>query len=151
MDNIAIRAGKWVFSGIMSLWGLIIPIHILIYCTIIAICIDFITGNIADYYRNKRAGKKYAFESEKMWKTIWKLSLAIVGIGFAWMLDSHVLSHMDSLHLANFFAAFVTGAEFWSFCENAAVISDHPIFRILGKYMKEDIQRKTNINYGNEK
>ena len=140
------KFAKWVFGGIMGFWGFLLPIQSLILCVLVAILTDFATGNIADYYRQKRAGGKYYFQSEKMWKTIWKLGLSIIGIGFAWMLDTHALSNLGGLNLANFFCAFIVAAEFWSFLENAAVISDHPIFRVLKKYMKEHVKKKTDID-----
>lgn len=141
------RTGKWIYGGIASVLGLLIPIQALVLCLCISICIDFITGNIADYYRHKRAGERYSFQSEKMWKTGWKLGLSIIGTGFAWMLDVYVLTMFNTLNLANFFTAFVIGTEFWSFLENAAVISDHPIFRALKKYMKKEVENKTNIQF----
>lgn len=141
------RTGKWVTGLIAGFWGIILPLHGLITCCIIAICVDFITGNVANYHRNKRAGRKYAFESEKMWKTVWKLGLSIVGIGFAWMLDSQVIEPaFTSLKLAHIFTAFIIGTEFWSFLENAAVISDHPVFRALRKVMREEIKSKTKLD-----
>lgn len=144
------RTGKWVFGGVASLWGLILPLHSLILCVCIAIFIDFITGNVADYHRHKRVKRRYFFQSEKMWKTCWKLGLTIIGIGMAWMLDVHVLANLPILNLANFFAAFIVGAEFWSFLENAAVISDHPIFRAVKKYMQEEVKKKTDIDFNRD-
>ena len=44
------------------------------------------------------------------------------------------------LKFANYFTAFCCGVEFWSFLENAAVISDHPVFRWLRKFMKVKLE-----------
>ena len=46
------------------------------------------------------------------------------------------------LRLANFFTAFCCGVEFWSFLENAAEISEHPIFRWLKKFMKHKVENE---------
>lgn len=146
MDTLA-HPGKWISGCAATMWGLVIPQRTLIVCVMVAIIVDFITGNIADYYRNKRAGSKYAFQSEKMWKTGWKLGLSIIGIGFAWMLDVQVLSNLPVLNLANFFSAFIVGTEFWSFLENAAIISDHQIFRSLKKQMKNQVEKQTDMNF----
>ena len=84
------RAGKWMCGSVVGFWGLLAPVQVLILCVCVAIIVDFITGNIADYKRHKRAHQKYVFKSEKMWDTCWKLGLSIIGIGMAYMLDVHV-------------------------------------------------------------
>ena len=145
------RAGKWVCGGIVGFWGFIAPVQVLILCVCVAITVDFITGNIADYKRHKRAHRKYTFKSEKMWDTGWKLGLSIIGIGMAYMLDVHVLPNLGGLNLANFFAAFVVGTEFWSFLENSAIISNHPIFRALRSYMEKSVSKKTQIDFHEDK
>lgn len=94
MENI----GKWISGTAFCFFGFIAPLHTLIFCAVAAILIDFITGNLADYYRHKRTGRKYGFESEKAWKTIWKLGFVIIGIGFAWMIDEKVLPLAEALH-----------------------------------------------------
>lgn len=94
MEGEVIRAGKWICGSIVGFWGLLAPVQVLILCVCIAIIVDFITGNIADYKRHKRAHQKYVFKSEKMWDTCWKLGLSIIGIGMAYMLDVHVLPNL---------------------------------------------------------
>lgn len=147
MKEEVMRAGKWICGSIVGFWGLLAPIQVLILCVCIAVIIDFITGNIADYKRYKRAHQKYVFKSEKMWDTCWKLGLSIIGIGMAYMLDVCVLPNLGGLNLANFFAAFVVGTEFWSFLENSAIISNHPIFRALRSYMERSVSKKTQIDF----
>lgn len=82
MEEEVMRAGKWICGSIVGFWGFLAPVQVLILCVCVAIIVDFITGNIADYKRHKRAHQKYVFKSEKMWDTCWKLGLSIIGI--AW-------------------------------------------------------------------
>ena len=135
--------GGNITGGIFALWALLLPVHVLIYCCMIAITIDFIVGNIADYHRKRRKKQRYTFESEKAWGTIWKTFFVILGIGFAFMIDNYVLAFSSPLRLANFFTAYFTGTLFWSFLENAAEVSNDPVFRWLKKYMKD----KTEIDF----
>lgn len=129
--------GANVMGGLFSFWALLLPVHVLIYCCMIAVTIDFITGNIADYHRKKRSGQRYSFQSEKAWGTLWKIFFVIVGIGFAHMIDIYVLGFAPVLHLPEFFTAYFTGTLFWSFLENAAEVSNDPVFNWLKKYMKD--------------
>lgn len=94
MEEEVMRAGKWICGSIVGFWGFLAPVQVLILCVCIAIIVDFITGNIADYKRHKRAHQKYVFKSEKMWDTCWKLGLSIIGIGMAYMLDVYVLPNL---------------------------------------------------------
>lgn len=97
---------------------------------------DFVTGCIKSAVVSKRKGERFAFESVKAWHTIYKFVFILIGILLAELLD-HTLDKESRLKLANYFTAFCCGVEFWSFLENAAVISDHPIFRMVKKVMRE--------------
>ena len=77
------RAGKWICGSIVGFWGLLAPVQVLILCVCIAIIVDFITGNIADYKRHKRAHQENVLKSEKERDTVWKLGRSIVVIGMA--------------------------------------------------------------------
>ena len=55
------------------------------------------------------------------------------------MLDAVLGPH--DLRLANYFTAFCCGVEFWSFLENAAVISNHPCFQ-MAQEVYEDKSRR---------
>lgn len=105
---------------------------------------DFVTGVWKSAVVAKRNKRRFAFESVKAWRTIYKVVLIFLGILMAEMLDVIISDH--DLRLANYFTAFVCGVEFWSFLENAAVISNHPIFKWLKKYMKEKVEDKIDFD-----
>ena len=98
-------------------------------------CVDFVTGCIKSAVVSKRKGERFAFESIKAWRTIYKILFIFVGICLAEMLDQ-LVSADGRLRFANYFTAFCCGVEFWSFLENSAVISEHPVFLWLRKFMK---------------
>jgi len=108
--------------------------------------VDFTTGCLKSAVLAKRAGGKFAFESVKAWRTIYKLVFILFGIVMAEMLE-RVIPGDVHLRLANWFTAFCCGVEFWSFLENAAVISDHPVFRWLRKFMKTKVEESTGIDF----
>lgn len=143
-----IKGGTWVYGFAFVLWGFVSPIHTLIFCSVIAIGIDFITGNMASYKSAKINNKRYNLLSEKIWKTIWKFSFTVVGIGFAWMLDIHVLPF--SVALPNVFASLVIGAEFKSFLENASIITGWKVFLYADKEIRNTIKDKTKIDIKDE-
>ena len=111
--------------------------------------VDFITGVIKSAVVAKRTKQKFAFESIKAWRTIYKYVFILIGIVLAEMLD-HAIAD-TRLRLANYFTAFCCGVEFWSFLENAAVISDHPIFRWLRKFMKFKVEDQIGMSFENTK
>lgn len=114
------------------------PIHGLLICAFVFVGIDFITGIAASYKRSQKNHADWGFESYKAWRTVYKLVFIFGGIVLSWLIDTHVLAFMD-MHLANLFTGFVCGVEFWSYLENAAEISEHPVFKWLRKYMKKKI------------
>lgn len=116
----------------------------LIVCVLVFECIDFITGVWKSAVVSKRKGERFAFESVKAWRTIYKIVFILAGIILAEMLDAVVSEY--HLRLANYFTAFCCGVEFWSFLENAAVISNHPVFRWLKRFMKEKVEDKIDFD-----
>ena len=110
---------------------------------------DFVTGVIKSGVVSKRKGGRFAFESVKAWRTIYKFVLILIGIVLAELLDQ-TFGNDGRLKLANYFTAFCCGVEFWSFLENAAVICDHPIFRMLKKVMREKVEDQINATFEDE-
>lgn len=113
--------------------------------------IDFITGVIKSATIAKRKKEKFCFESVKAWRTIYKYIFILLGILMAEMLDM-TLAAETRLRFANYFTAFCCGVEFWSFLENAAVISNHPVFRWLRKFMRMKVEDQIGSDFqGNPK
>ena len=127
----------------MAALSILAPIKSLIICALIFISIDFITGIIASYKKAKRSGTYWGFESKKAWATVHKLGFVMAGIVLAWLIDFYILDFMN-LRLANIFTGFVCGVEFWSYLENAADISNSPMFRKFGKLIKKKLDKEIN-------
>lgn len=108
--------------------------------------VDFITGVIKSAVVARRNKEKFAFESIKAWRTIYKFVFILIGIVLAEMLDN-ALANETRLRFANYFTAFCCGVEFWSFLENAAVISNHPVFRWLRKFMKFKVEEQIGMDF----
>ena len=85
-----------------------------------------------------RAGHPWYFESHKAWQTVVKLTLTLTAIVMAWFIDRYVLDFLQ-LNAARLFTGFTCGVEFWSFLENAAQISEGPLFRWMRRYVRRRI------------
>lgn len=114
-----------VAAGIAALFA---PIGPLAATTVVFIGVDFLSGVAADRAAALREGRAWYFESCKAWRTVLKLALALTAISMAWLIDSCVLDFMR-LNLARLLTGFTCGVELWSFLENAAQLSDAPLFR----------------------
>ena len=112
--------------------------------------VDFITGVFKSAVVAKRSKKRFAFESIKAWRTIYKYVFILIGIVLAEMLDQTVANE-TRLRFANYFTAFCCGVECWAFHENAAVISDHPIFRWLRRFMKFKLEDEIGMTFEDAK
>lgn len=130
-----------MFAGVFaSMVALICDNLLPLFVTVVLFeAMDFITGVIKSAVLAKRAGRRFAFESVKAWRTIYKVVFILIGIVLAELLDK-TIAEETRLRFANWFTAFCCGVEFWSFLENAAVISDHPLFRWLRKFMKLKVE-----------
>lgn len=139
---------KYCSGAVMAALAVLAPIQELIVCAGIFVVIDFMTGVAASYKKARRSDVAWAFESEKAWNTVTKLAFVMAGIVLAWLIDACILDFMN-LRLANIFTGFVCGVEFWSYLENAAEISQHPIFRKLGGIVKKHIDESVDMKNKN--
>ena len=131
-----------LFSGTaLGLLALFAPIGPLVATAVAFIAIDFLSGVAADRALAHREGRKWYFESHEAWRTVLKLALTVTAIAMAWLIDCCVLDFMD-LHIARLFTGFTCGVELWSFLENAAQLSDAPLFRWLRRYVHRRIRRE---------
>lgn len=132
---------RLVSGAAAALSALFAPIAPLVACTALFIGIDFLSGVAADRTSVLRAGGAWRFESRKAWRTVVKLALTLTAIAMAWLIESCVLG-IPHLHLARLFTGFTCGVELWSFLENAAQLSDAPLFRWLRRYVGRRIRRE---------
>lgn len=137
-----IKIGAGILAGFATIFvDNLLPLFI---TATIFEAVDFITGCIKSGVVAKRKGERFAFESVKAWRTIYKYIFILTGIALAELLDNTVANE-GRLRFANYFTGFVCGVEFWSFLENAAIISDHPVFRWLRKFMKFKVEETTGL------
>ena len=118
-----------VSGAAAALAGWFAPIVPLVACVFGFIAVDFLTGVAASRAVARREGRPWWFESAEAWRTVQKLALV------------HVLDFMD-LHAARLFTGFACGVEFWSFLENAAQLSDAPLFRWLKRYVRRRMRKE---------
>ncbi len=125
-----------LFSGIAaSILAVFAPVSPLIISTVVFIGVDFLTGVAADRAENRRLGRAWRFQSRKAWNTVLKLLMALLCIILGWLLEHYILDFMR-IPLSRIFTGFICGVELWSFLENAAELSDAPVFLQLRQYAR---------------
>ncbi len=132
---------RFVSGAAAGIAALFAPIGPLVVTTVLFIAVDFVSGVAADRAVAHREGRTWYFESCEAWRTVLKLALAVTAIAMAWLLDSCVLDFMH-LNLARMLAGFTCGVELWSFLENAAQLSDAPLFRWLRQFARRRIRKE---------
>ena len=109
-------------AGFIALFA---PIGPLVACAMAFIGIDFLSGVAASRAAARRKGHTWYFESCEAWRTVLKLGLTVTAIAMAWL-----------------FTGFTCGVELWSFLENAAQLSDAPLFHWLRRYVRRRIRKE---------
>ena len=149
-DNLKMYQAKMLAGIVAGVVGVMFDNLLPLFIAVVVFEVtDFVTGVIKSGVVSKRKGGRFAFESVKAWRTIYKFALILIGIVLAELLDQ-TFGNDGRLKLANYFTAFCCGVEFWSFLENAAVICDHPIFRMLKKVMREKVEDQINATFEDE-
>lgn len=132
---------RFVSGAAAGVAALFAPVGPLAACALLFIGIDFLTGVAASRAVARREGRAWFFESCEAWRTVLKMGLTLTAIAMAWLIDSCVLDFMQ-LNIARLFTGFTCGVELWSFLENAAQLSDAPLFRWLRRYVRRRIDRE---------
>lgn len=132
---------RFVSGAAAGVAALFAPVGPLVACALLFIGIDFLTGVAASRAVARREGRAWFFESCEAWRTVLKMGLTLTAIAMAWLIDSCVLDFMQ-LNIARLFTGFTCGVELWSFLENAAQLSDAPLFRWLRRYVRRRIDRE---------
>lgn len=132
---------RFVSGAAAAFAALFAPVGPLVACAVVFIAADFVAGVAADRAAARREGRAWFFESCEAWRTVRKLALTIAAIALAWLLDSCVTGAARP-DLARVFTGFACGVELWSFLENAAQLSDAPLFRYLRRYVRRRIRRE---------
>jgi phage-related holin len=130
------ETGKVATAATASLVSIFSPVWLLAAIIAVFIIIDFVIGLIVSIRI-----KKQGFITEKAYKTGWKLGGAMIVIILSHLLDTVVIPVID-LHLANIFTGIFCGFELWSILSNFAILSNHPVFRIIKKWAKSEIANK---------
>ena len=131
---------------IASIVAYFCPVQMLVYGLFGFVAVDFVTGCMADYKRKHEAHKRWAFSSDKMWRTIFKLTFGVVGIAMSHWVDQEILSSFTSINLAKIFTGYLCGAEFWSWVENAAFICKWPLLEGVRKSIIHTVDEKLGIS-----
>ena len=130
------------FSGLVAaVAGFFAPISPLILSTVVFIGVDFLTGIAADRKEALAEQRTWYFESRKAWRTVLKLTMALTCIVLGWMMEHYILDFV-TWRLARLFTGFICGVELWSFLENAAVLSDAPVFVALRRVARRQLRGK---------
>lgn len=119
------------------------PIRGMAIVTFVAIIIDLVFGLWA------AREKKEPIESKKLWRTGYKIAIVFIIINLMHSIDTEM--GIPGVSTSQIVALFITGWEVWSIFESAAVITDHPVFRALSKYMRTEVKEKTNVDLAEEK
>lgn len=133
-------ADRFSAGWVGALATLFVPVAELTACAMFFVAVDFVTGVAADRAAARRRGEAWRFSSRKAWRTVRKAGLVMLGICMAWLIDRCVAEAME-LRLANLFTGFVCGVEFWSFLENASVISGDDLFRKVRELLSKHRSR----------
>jgi membrane protein implicated in regulation of membrane protease activity len=132
---------KYIIIVVGAILSILAPIKILAIIFIIFTLIDYILGVIVGI-----RVRKEGFISSKSYKTIWKLIGGLTCILLAFLLDNYVLTFLSLSILPYIITGILCGSDFWSILTNFALLSDHPVFRLIKKFGKEEIKKKYNIN-----
>lgn len=151
--NYTIDTPQWVAGCAVAVISYFAPVHTLIILALVFVGIDFITGVWASHTRAKREGRldKWGFESSRARNTVFKLVFIMAGIILSWLIQKYILTEIGvNIKLDVLFTGFACGVEFWSYLENAAEISNHPVFKWLKKFMKMKIEKALDTEIGDE-
>lgn len=125
-----------------ALVGYLAPVMDIVVLFIVAMFIDFVTGIWASVKRGN------VISSRRMWRSVYKMFYSLIIIVLIYAVDTEI--GIEQIDMHRFAALLIIGCEIWSIIENAAEISDHPMFRVIKKYLGKRIEKETGIDLNEE-
>jgi hypothetical protein len=122
-------AAGWVVSFAL-------PVRSIVALTICFIAVDFIVGVITSYRVHKKG-----FETVRAWRTAFKLAGALTCRLAAYGIEG-VICEESSKYLTRGVAGILCGFDFYSIAANFAMLSNHPAFRVIKRFVKSEIESK---------
>jgi hypothetical protein len=129
MPKVFVIAATWLASFTL-------PIRSIVMLTICFIAADFVIGIITSYRVHKKG-----FETVKAWRTAFKLAGALTSIMAAYGIEVFIFETGDK-YLSRGVAGILCGFDFYSMVANFAMLSNHPAFRVIKKFVKSEIESK---------
>jgi hypothetical protein len=114
-----------------------VPVAALLMLTICFIVADFIVG-LTVSYRIHHTG----FTTIKAWRTVFKFAGAMTSIAAAYAIEVFIFKS-DSTYFSRGVAGILCGFDFYSLLANFAILSNHPAFRAIKRFVKSEIESKT--------
>ncbi|WP_319228334.1 phage holin family protein [Draconibacterium orientale] len=138
--NYLLFHGPNIWAGLFTaVAGYFAPIRGTVAVVLAAIIVDLAFGIWAA--RIKGEGIK----SKKLWRTGYKIFITFMLINLMHSIDKEM--GIPGIVTSKIVALFITGFEIWSILESAAVITDHPVFRYIKRYMESKVKDKTGIEF----
>lgn len=125
-------------SGIAALLSPAIPIIVTVFCFI-----------FADTYYGYKVSKKYGnkLESNKLWKTVWKLRDCFILITLGLLLDKYILLTYDSLAAVKVAAGAICAAEGLSLLESFRALHPNALLsKLLAKIIKSKAEKYLDVD-----
>lgn len=122
-----------VFAPILGYFS---PIKNMFFVAFAVIAVDFITGVIAARVQG------IGIKSAKLYKSLYKIGCIWAILGLTYAIDTEI----PVFQIHTIIAWIIVGFELWSILENMGKITDHPIFRILRKFMKDKIEDVSGVD-----
>ncbi len=131
------NAERFASSCLAGITSFLAPVSVVIIAAASFILIDVILG-----YRVSRKYGHKKIESHKLWKTINKMSEAVLLIIGAYVIDTFIVTSLD-LHAVEFVSGMICGTEFISWLESMKDL--HPnckLCKVMDKILGQVIKAK---------
>lgn len=135
--------GPNILTGLFTaIAGYFAPIKGIVLVVLTAIVVDLAFGVWAARIKGE------GIQSKKLWRTGYKILITFMLINLMHSIDKEM--GISGVATAKIVALFITGFEVWSILESAAVITDHPVFRYIKKFMAAKVKDKTGVDLNSE-
>lgn len=137
--NYILMHGPNIFLGfVTAVAGYFAPIRGTVLVVLAAIIVDLGFGIWAARVKGE------GIQSKKLWRTGYKILITFTLINLMHSIDKEL--GIPGITTSKVVALFVTGFEIWSILESAAVITDHPAFRYIKRYMETKVKDQTGVD-----
>lgn len=137
---------KWVITLVLSAPGLFMKLQWLFIVIMFGFLLDFVTAFLLNRRLRKKGLSSGKFSSKKFFGLISKFISCMSGIIFCYIIDEHILTDIQEIHIANWLTFVICIGTAISILENITTENPDPLALLVQKVLVSKVEKHLEVD-----